>query len=182
MKTNDDMEMWNDLAEHLTRRSAEICEDNGCTEDEHNCESYAYISQDGDLHDICASDYWQGWGSADEKAHGGIASIPLPWAGSGENLREAVDDDSWCDDDDRGRTQYRNGDEIGLTAIGCDGCSPSMVNGVLCHEQGCPDAWRDCKIKCWECGCEEYPSERGSRLCAGCANPHQDLPENLRSW
>jgi hypothetical protein len=41
------------------------------------------------------------------------------------------------------RTHYRNGDEIGLQYCGCDGCSPCMVDGVLCHEHGCPDAWRD---------------------------------------
>lgn len=35
------------LAKHLVRRSKEICRDNGCEGDEHNCESYAYI--DGDL-------------------------------------------------------------------------------------------------------------------------------------
>ena len=41
------------------------------------------------------------------------------------------------------RTRYRNGDPIGLKANGCDGCSPVRVNYTLCHEAGCPDAWRD---------------------------------------
>ena len=41
------------------------------------------------------------------------------------------------------RTHYRNGDEITRQHTGCDGCSPCMVNGVLCHEYGCPYAWRD---------------------------------------
>ena len=41
------------------------------------------------------------------------------------------------------RTHYKNGDEISLVHGGCDGCSPSSVNGVICHEHGCPDAWKD---------------------------------------
>lgn len=40
------------------------------------------------------------------------------------------------------RTHYRNGDEIHLSC-GCNSCSPCRINGVLCHETGCPDAWRD---------------------------------------
>jgi len=45
------------------------------------------------------------------------------------------------------RKNYNNGDEISLKQNGCDGCSPSMINGVLCHETGCPDAWRDKDIE-----------------------------------
>jgi hypothetical protein len=37
------------------------------------------------------------------------------------------------------RTPYRNSDAIGLLC-GCDGCTPSRVNGVLCHEAGCAQA------------------------------------------
>jgi len=95
METNTDMEMWAELAEHLARRSKEICEDNDCTEDEHNCESYAYISQDGNLWDICVSDYWRGWGSDDDARYGKLAAILLPWDGSGAELRDAVDEDTW---------------------------------------------------------------------------------------
>ncbi len=41
------------------------------------------------------------------------------------------------------RTTYRNGDPIDLKHNGCDGCDPCMINGIFCHETGCPDAWRD---------------------------------------
>lgn len=72
------------------------------------------------------------------------------------------------------RTHYRNGDKITL-ACGCDSCNPAMVNGVLCHEQGCQDAWRDYLAECRECGMEFYPEERGDRLCSGCtAIPEYD--------
>lgn len=67
------------------------------------------------------------------------------------------------------RAEYRNGDEITLVHCGCDGCSPSMINGVLCHEHGCPDKWRDTATECWECGCEFYPESRGQSTCDGCA-------------
>lgn len=71
------------------------------------------------------------------------------------------------------RTNYRNGDEITLLC-GCDGCSPMMINGTLCHETGCPDAWRDYEVECFDCGCDFYPEERGQRVCDGCANPVDD--------
>lgn len=41
------------------------------------------------------------------------------------------------------RETYNNGDEISLKHNGCDGCSPCTIQGVFCHETGCPDAWRD---------------------------------------
>ena len=84
---------WQKLADELKAQSKEICEMNGCTEDNHNCESYAYIAEDGSLIDVCASDYFQGWGSADEALHGGCAAIPLPWDGDGAELKDAVEDD-----------------------------------------------------------------------------------------
>lgn len=79
------------------------------------------------------------------------------------------------------RSNYRNGDEIGL-ACGCDSCSPAMVNGVLCHERGCPDAWRDASRPCFECGCDFYRSTRYQTTCddclfcmEGCDDAYEDL-------
>jgi len=71
------------LAQYLKRRSKEICELNKCTEDKHNCESYAYINKRGELLDICASDYFQGSSSP-------CAAIPLPWSGSQRDLMREV--------------------------------------------------------------------------------------------
>lgn len=65
------------------------------------------------------------------------------------------------------RTKYRNGDPITLSC-GCDSCSPIRVNGVLCHEAGCRDAWRDYQVDCRECGFEFYPVHRGERICPDC--------------
>lgn len=64
------------------------------------------------------------------------------------------------------RTHYRNGDTITLQHNGCDGCSPSTINGRLVHETGCPDAWKDRAVECAECGCEFLPEEKGQRLCS----------------
>lgn len=72
------------------------------------------------------------------------------------------------------RETYRNGDEITLTACGCDGCQPSMINGKLCHELGCPDSWRDYTAECRECGCDFYRSERYSSICPDCLMDEAD--------
>lgn len=64
--------------------------------------------------------------------------------------------------------RYRNGDPRRMPEQRCDSCSPSAINGVLCHEQGCPDAWRDYSFECDECGCDFYRSEQFERLCRDC--------------
>lgn len=70
------------------------------------------------------------------------------------------------------RLEYANGDRIGMVANGCDGCNPSVINGTLCHESGCPDSWRDYTRDCLECGNEFYPNSRcHSRVCDDCMNP-----------
>jgi hypothetical protein len=63
------------------------------------------------------------------------------------------------------RTHYKNGDAVGLADCGCDGCNPSMLNGVLCHERGCPDAWRDLPHACKWCGAEFFPEYSGQACC-----------------
>jgi len=65
------------------------------------------------------------------------------------------------------RTHYNNGDEITLQANGCDGCSPSIINGHLYHEFGCVDAWRDKLQECTWCGTLFYADEQGNAFCCG---------------
>jgi hypothetical protein len=67
------------------------------------------------------------------------------------------------------RTAYANGDTIELGA--CNGCNPARINGVLCHETGCPDAWRDRARDCFQCGCDFLPESRFQSVCSDCANP-----------
>lgn len=63
------------------------------------------------------------------------------------------------------RTQYKNGDNITLIKNGCDGCSPAMINGILCHEHFCPDAWRDCGRACKWCGNNFMPETESQQFC-----------------
>jgi hypothetical protein len=83
------------------------------------------------------------------------------------------------------RQTYHNGDPISLF-YGCDGCSPARINGVLCHEQGCPEAWRDYAIACRECGCEFLREERYQRTCPDCLREHELQSEEWdftrRAW
>lgn len=82
------------------------------------------------------------------------------------------------------RTTYKNGDPCGAT--GCDGCAVSMMtvagasgrSSIVCHEHGCPDAWRDHAGACFECGAPVYSPQvfnrsRGARVyCDDCGVDH----------
>lgn len=75
------------------------------------------------------------------------------------------------------RTHYGNGDEITLSC-GCDGCNPFMINGVLCHETGCPESWRDYMAECSECGCDVFPRHANPGrhyVCDECSADLSDL-------
>lgn len=52
----------------------------------------------------------------------------------------------------------------------CDSCQAMRINGVLCHEQGCPDAWRGKPAPCFECGCDFIPESAPTRysVCPDC--------------
>jgi hypothetical protein len=60
------------------------------------------------------------------------------------------------------RKQYRNGDPINGN---CNSCIPVVINGVLCHEHFCPDAWRDEVRECKECGTKFHPEDRTQTCC-----------------
>ena len=73
------------LAAVLREESKQICKLNGCTEDNHNCESYAYFDySDGvyELADICCSDYAQ-------KCY--ASYVCLPFCGSGKDLLDELE-------------------------------------------------------------------------------------------
>lgn len=76
------------LSKYLKKRSKEICRDNECDDDDHNCESYAYITKDGRLLDICASDFFNGH-------DGPYAAIALPWSGNQKELMRQVREDCY---------------------------------------------------------------------------------------
>jgi len=47
----------------------------------------------------------------------------------------------------------------------CDSCEAVMLNGVLCHEHGCPDSWRNYKRECNWCGRAFLPGHRDQTFC-----------------
>ena len=63
------------------------------------------------------------------------------------------------------RTHYKNGDAVGLVHTGCDGCNPSIIGGILAHELGCSESWRDYLRSCRWCGHIFYPTEREQFFC-----------------
>ena len=75
----------NKMAKYLAECSLEICADNDCTEDNHNCESYVYMDlEDGIwvIHDICCPDY---------APRSYAVALSLPFEGNGADLMEAIE-------------------------------------------------------------------------------------------
>ena len=66
------------------------------------------------------------------------------------------------------RTHYRNGQEIGLDWNGCDGCTPTMIQGVFCHEHGCEFGWKDKQRDCFACGFPFFPEYQHQVTCSDC--------------
>ena len=47
----------------------------------------------------------------------------------------------------------------------CDSCEVLSINGVVCHERGCPDAWKSRPRECKECGRSFIPEELDEWFC-----------------
>ena len=61
----------------------------------------------------------------------------------------------------------------------CDSCNALTINGVYCHERGCPDAWKDYKRTCKWCGSEFLPEYKIQEYCSqSCYNCGFGYPEN----
>ena len=50
----------------------------------------------------------------------------------------------------------------------CPQCQIAYINGIRCHETGCPEAWKDYDRECDHCGCDFRPEERYQRFCSPC--------------
>ena len=46
----------------------------------------------------------------------------------------------------------------------CEQCEMLSINGIACHETGCPLAWKT-KTECAWCGQTFAPESRGQRCC-----------------
>lgn len=66
----------------------------------------------------------------------------------------------------------------------CDQCSLMTIQGIVCHETGCPNAWRDPltgepnPVMCFECGTMFAPEDSGQSLCDdNCSEAYYGTPK-----
>ena len=50
--------------------------------------------------------------------------------------------------------------------MNCESCNVLFINGVKCHELGCPDAWKDEVRECKWCGQEFLPQSHTQLCCS----------------
>lgn len=69
----------------------------------------------------------------------------------------------------------------------CQSCEVVNINGMNCHETGCPDAWESEQRECRECGRQFTPADPGQRECDGACyaafhgfdtEPYDDDPQD----
>jgi hypothetical protein len=53
-----------------------------------------------------------------------------------------------------------------MTKGTCKSCEVLVINGLRCHETGCPDAWRDYERECRWCGQPFQPENRWQVCCS----------------
>lgn len=60
----------------------------------------------------------------------------------------------------------------------CDQCNSAMINGVFCHEAGCPDSWKHITRECKWCGSEFEPESRDDIFCdESCGNAYNGIDD-----
>lgn len=68
----------------------------------------------------------------------------------------------------------------------CDGCQVLYINGERCHERGCPEAWKEQEIDCFQCGFAFLPEHRHQKTCSDCINcddfDHADCVEAFEDY
>ena len=55
----------------------------------------------------------------------------------------------------------------------CDQCIAATINGQVCHEHGCPNAWKEPR-KCTYCGEWFTPSNKHNKCCYDCSLSDED--------
>ena len=59
--------------------------------------------------------------------------------------------------------------------VTCDSCEALVINNVICHETGCPDAWTDEMRECKWCGRSFKPEEKSQKFCdSDCAEAYHN--------
>ncbi len=59
----------------------------------------------------------------------------------------------------------------------CDQCQMTTINGYRAHELGCPNAWKNRRIDCFQCGFEFQPTSVHDKVCQACRNSENDPHE-----
>lgn len=49
--------------------------------------------------------------------------------------------------------------------VTCSSCQIVVINGHVCHELGCPEAWKDETRECRWCGSSFKPASKGQGFC-----------------
>ena len=70
----------------------------------------------------------------------------------------------------------------------CDSCEAMRINGILCHEHGCPEAHKGTLRVCKWCGSKFEPENATSSFCSqscycdfnGIEDPEEDRMEDER--
>lgn len=61
----------------------------------------------------------------------------------------------------------------------CDSCQVISINGLACHETGCPDAWKGVGRSCKECGQPFVPEHQHQVCCdVSCTAAYHGLPDD----
>jgi hypothetical protein len=59
--------------------------------------------------------------------------------------------------------------------VTCDSCAVLVINNVICHETGCPDAWKDETRECKWCGRRFKPEYSQQEFCCSdCADSYSN--------
>ena len=48
----------------------------------------------------------------------------------------------------------------------CESCEVLNINGINCHETGCPDVWKSQDLECKWCGSTFKPEIRNQDCCS----------------
>ena len=48
----------------------------------------------------------------------------------------------------------------------CNSCNVLYINGIKCHEKGCPEEYKDYLRECKWCGSEFEPEDRYQHFCS----------------
>lgn len=60
----------------------------------------------------------------------------------------------------------------------CEQCELMRINGIVCHERGCPLSHVGTLRECKWCGSEFAPEERGQQFCeSSCYLAYNGLPD-----